>query len=305
MAVPKFEEMYIPLLECLKDGKEHTSKEVNDLIAKYMNISDEDVIELLPSGNMEIFHSRANWARTYLKKAGLIESPRRGIFLISDEGKRLLLESPEEIGLNLFLKNETFHEFYMGKKPTKDETSIDSSSIIEGTPQDSLEEAIQKINAGLADELLTEIMNMPPLFFERLVVKLLEKMGYGGSLKNAGEVTGKSGDEGIDGIVREDKLGFDLIYIQAKRWDLETTIGRPEIQKFVGALAGQGATKGLFITTAKFSREAIDYVKKQHTTKVVLVDGQLLPKLMIEHNLGVSVENIYEIKRIDSDFFSN
>lgn len=308
MAVPKFEEMYIPLLECLKDEKEHTAKDINDFIANYMKISDEDRMELLPSGNMETFRSRANWARTYLKKAGLIKSTARGIFIISDEGKRRLIEAPESIGLALFMKSDTFREFYISKKPNKDGNSSaenEKNTISEGTPQDSLEEAFQKINSDLADELLAEMMDLSPAFFEQLVVKLLEKMGYGGSLKNAGEVIGKSGDEGIDGVIREDKLGFDLIYIQAKRWDNNTTIGRPEIQKFVGALAGQGATKGLFITTAKFSKEAADYAKKQHTTKVVLVDGQLLTKLMIEHNLGVSVENIYEVKKVDSDFFSD
>ncbi|MDV0445534.1 Mrr restriction system protein [Methanimicrococcus sp. At1] len=304
MVVPKLEKMYLPLLECLKDGKEHTSKEINDFIANYLEVSDEDRMELLPSGNMEIFRSRATWTRTYLKKAGLIKSTSRGIFVISEDGKKILQNEPESIGLELFLKNETFREFYLGKKSGKKDNST-PSDIIEGTPQDSLEEAFQKINSDLADELLSEIMELSPTFFERLVVKLLENIGYGGSLVNAGEVVGKSGDEGIDGIIREDKLGFDLIYIQAKRWDIGTTIGRPEIQKFVGALAGQGATKGLFITTAKFSKDAHDYAKKQHTTKVVLVDGQLLTKLMIEHNLGVSIENTYEVKRIDSDFFSD
>ncbi|MDR2943484.1 MAG: restriction endonuclease [Methanosarcinales archaeon] len=171
-------------------------------------------------------------------------------------------------------------------------------------PQDLLDKAFQKINSDLADELLSEIILQSPAFFERLVVRLLEKMGYGG-LKDSSEIVGKSGDEGIDGIIREDKLGFDLIYIQAKKWDMDSTIGRPEIQKFVGALAGQGATKGLFITTAKFSKEAIDYAKKQHTTKVILVDGRLLTELMIEHNFGVTIENIYEVKRVDSDFFSD
>jgi len=311
MTVPKYDEMYLPLLESLNDGKEHTANEINDFIAKYMSISDEDRLELPPSGSMPKFKIRTNWTRVYLKKAGLITTIRRGIFVLTDEGKKVLDSNPSVLDNQFLMKYDSFREFLNNGSKNKESENIlelkreSISSNEEETPQDLLEESFRKINADLADEILEEIMNMPPLFFEQLVVKLLEKMGYGGSLKNAGEVTGKSGDEGIDGIVREDKLGFDLIYIQAKRWDLETTIGRPEIQKFVGALAGQGATKGLFITTAKFSREAIDYAKKQHTTKVVLVDGQLLPKLMIEHNLGVSVENIYEIKRIDSDFFSN
>ena len=306
MAVPKYDEMYIPLLEGLKDGKERTSHEINNFIVEYMKISDEDLMVLVPSGKTELFKSRASWARTYLKKAGLIKSKKRGVFEISESGRKMLLESPEKINNNHFLENETFRNFQMFKKADEKESLFsESSNDIMDTPQDSLEEAFQKINLELAEELLAEIMNQSPAFFEKTVVKLLEKMGYGGSLKNAGEVIGKSGDEGIDGIIREDKLGFDLIYIQAKRWDVETTIGRPEIQKFVGALAGQGANKGLFITTAKFSREAVDYVKKQHATKIVLVDSQLLTELMIDNNLGVSIESIYEIKKIDSDFFND
>ena len=181
-------------------------------------------------------------------------------------------------------------------------TSIDSQNG--QTPQDAFDLAYQQINHALADDLLSEIMKQTPAFFENLVVRLLENMGYGGSVENAGLVVGQTGDEGIDGIIREDKLGFSLIYIQAKRWDRTTSIGRPEIQKFVGALAGQGANKGLFITTALFTKEAREYAKKQHTTKVVLVDGESLAKLMIEYNLGVSTQAVYQIKRLDSDFFN-
>jgi Restriction endonuclease len=308
MAIPSFDEMYIPTLKCLVDENEHTTREINDFIADDMQISDEDRLELLPSGKEEIFRSRASWTRTYLKRAGLIRSPRRAIFVITDFGKKMLLESPEKIGLSLFNESEMFRSFYYSNKSNTGKNNIVPTStevIADHTPQDDLEEALQKINSDLADDLMGEIINISPELFEKLVVKLLEKMGYGRSVKNAGKVVGKIGDEGIDGIVREDKLGFDLIYIQAKKWDVNSTIGRPEIQKFVGALAGQGAIKGLFITTAKFSREAVYYAKKQHTTKIVLVDGQLLTKLMIEHNLGVSIENTYEIKRIDSDFFTD
>ena len=308
MAIPSFDEMYIPTLKCLSDGDEHTTREINDFIAEYMKISDEERLELLPSGKEEIFRSRASWTRTYLKRAGLIKSPSRTIFVITEFGKRMLLENPEKIGLELFNESETFRSFYYSNKPNVGKNTIVPTSteiIADRTPQDNLEEALQKINSNLADDLMAEITNISPELFEKLVVKLLEKMGYGRSIKNAGKVVGRTGDEGIDGIVREDKLGFDLIYIQAKKWNSNTTIGRPEIQKFVGALAGQGATKGLFITTAKFTREAAHYAKKQHTTKIVLVDGQLLTKLMIEHNLGVSIENTYEIKRIDSDFFTD
>ena len=173
------------------------------------------------------------------------------------------------------------------------------------SPQDILDDAYNQINAALIDDVLSEVMKQSPLFFEHLVIKLLTQMGYGGSLEDAGTVTRTSGDEGIDGMIREDKLGFDQIYIQAKRWDRNSTVGRPELQKFVGALAGQGASKGLFITTAQFTKEAKEYANKQHTTKNVLVDGTSLAKLMIEYNIGVSVETTYSIKKIDSDFFDD
>ena len=216
----------------------------------------------------------------------------------------ILDENPAQID-NLYLQRfESFRKFISPNNNEETTLPIPAAKVSSKTPQDILDEAFQQINTTLADDLLSEIMKQPPAFFEHLVVKLLTQMGYGGSVDNAGSVMGQIGDEGIDGvIVREDKLGFSLIYIQAKRWDCDKTVGRPEIQKFVGALAGQGASKGLFITTAKFTKEARQYAEKQHTTKVVLVDGTTLAKLMIEYDLGVSTEATYEIKRIDSDFF--
>ena len=213
----------------------------------------------------------------------------------------MLSENPDVIDNSYLRRFESFRKFI---SPNTEDARPNTEEVSSQTPQDTLEEAFQRINATLADDLLAEIMKLSPGFFEHMVVRLLMKMGYGGSVENAGTVVGQTGDEGIDGIVREDKLGFNLIYIQAKHWDCEKTIGRPEIQKFVGALAGQGATKGLFITTARFSAAAYDYAQKQHTTKVVLVDGAALAKLMIEYNLGVSTEITYQIKRIDSDFFA-
>ena len=218
--------------------------------------------------------------------------------MISDEGKRVLSSNPTVLDDEYLMRYEGFREF---KTPSNG--SALSLSTSDATPQDELEDAFQKINSALISDLLTEIMSQTPDFFENLVVQLLVKMGYGGSISDAGEVLGKTGDEGIDGIVREDKLGFSLIYIQAKRWDLGNSVGRPEIQKFVGALAGAGASKGLFITTAGFSKEAYAYADKQHTTKVVLVDGKTLANLMIEHNLGVSTQIVYELKRVDTDYF--
>ncbi|KAF1085135.1 Mrr restriction system protein [Sporotomaculum syntrophicum] len=302
MAIPKYNEMYRLFLDCLKDGQPHKSQEIKKVIATVMSVTEEEQKKLLPSGKQAIFDNRIGWTSTYLKKAGLIDSPSRGVFVITTEGSKLLAENPAVINNDLLMRYESFRLF---KNPNVNGNDIPVADNTEDTPQDLLDNAFKMINTNLADELLAEIMKQQPSFFEALVVKLLEKMGYGGSLKDAGTVVGQSGDEGIDGIIREDKLGFNLIYIQAKRWDINKSIGRPEIQKFVGALAGQGATKGLFVTTAQFSSEALAYAKKQHTTKVILVDGVMLTNLMIEYNLGVTTETVYEIKRIDMDFFSD
>ena len=303
MPIPKYDEMYRAFLDCLADGQQHKSKEVKDAVAGVFSVSEKDRAELLPSGKQQLFDNRIGWTRTYLKKAGLVQSPSRGVYVITPAGRQVLDENPPQIN-NLFLQRfESFRKFI---SPNNEDTvtAIPVEKVSSKTPQDILDEAFQQINTTLADDLLHEIMKQSPAFFEHLVVKLLTQMGYGGSVDNAGMVIGQTGDEGIDGIIREDKLGFSLIYIQAKRWDCDKTVGRPELQKFVGALAGQGASKGLFITTAKFTKEAYQYAEKQHTTKVVLVDGTTLAKLMIEYDLGVSTEVTYRIKRIDSDFFA-
>lgn len=301
MSIPKYHEMYLPFLTSLKDGERHSIKEIKEIVAAAMSITMEERKELLPSGKQAILDNRIGWTRTYLKKAGLISSPKRGVFLITKEGSSLLDENPPVINDELLMRYDSFRLF---KRPSAEEGKASTLDTMEDTPQDILDSAFRVINANLAEDLLSEIMKQSPSFFEALVVKLLEKMGYGGALKDAGTVIGQSGDEGIDGIIREDKLGFNVIYIQAKQWGLDRSIGRPEIQKFVGALAGQGAQKGLFITTAQFTKEALSYANKQHTTKIVLVDGTALTKLMIEYDLGVSTETVYEVKRIDIDFFN-
>ena len=303
MPIPKYDEMYRAFLDCLADGQLHRSKEVKDTVAGVFSVSKKERAEMLPSGKQPLFDNRIGWTRTYLKKAGLVQSPSRGIYVITPAGKQVLNENPHKID-NLYLQRfESFRKF-ISTDGEDSGTPAPVEKVSGKTPQDILDEAFQQINTTLADDLLSEIMKQPPVFFEHLVVKLLTRMGYGGSIENAGTVIGQTGDEGIDGIIREDKLDFSLIYNQAKRWDCDNTVGRPEIQKFVGALAGQGASKGLFITTAKFTKEARQYAEKQHTTKVVLVDGTTLAKLMIEYDLGVSTEATYEIKRIDSDFFA-
>ena len=300
--IPKYNEMYKALLETLKDKKEYSTKEYRNKVAKLMNISDEEREILLDSGGGNKYNTALNWTSVYLKKAKLIESTKRGVLKITERGLELLATNPNVIDNHTLKNYEEFREFLNPKGNNKEFKEEKGQNIEEETPQDILEKSFNKINKILQEEVLEEVMRKDPYFFESLVVKLLQKIGYG-TLKNSGKVTKKSNDEGIDGIINQDKLGFDCIYIQAKKWDKDSTVSRPEIQKFVGALAGQGATKGLFITTAKFSDGAREYSQKQHTTKIVLIDGIELAKLMIEYNLGVSVENIYEIKKIDSDFF--
>ena len=300
--IPKYNEMYKALLETLKDKKEYSTKEYRNKVAKLMNISDEEREILLDSGGGNKYNTALNWTSVYLKKAKLIESTKRGVLKITERGLELLATNPNVIDNHTLKNYEEFREFLNPKGNNKEFKEEKGQNIEEETPQDILEKSFNKINKILQEEVLEEVMRKDPYFFESLVVKLLQKIGYG-TLKNSGKVTKKSNDEGIDGIINQDKLGFDCIYIQAKKWDKDSTVSRLEIQKFVGALAGQGATKGLFITTAKFSDGAREYSQKQHTTKIVLIDGMELAKLMIEYNLGVSVENIYEIKKIDSDFF--
>lgn len=306
MAVPKFFEFFGVFLLALSDGETHKSRDVQNYIAKKMNISDQDLAELLPSKRQSTFHNRVAWARTYLDRAGLIETPFRGQYRITEEGKKALL-SAEKIDLKYLEQYKSFNEFHSvslntadyGEKSAAEEESEDMS------PVEILDDTFKKVNATLAGQLMTEVMKLTPGEFERLVVKLLLKMGYGSGIDEAGYVTQLSGDGGIDGIVKEDQLGFSSIYIQAKQWALDRTVDRPEIQKFAGALQGERASKGLFITTTKFSDGAKKYAENLRASNIVLIDGTALMGLMIKYNLGVSTEQVYEIKRIDSDFFSD
>lgn len=304
MSIPKYNELYRPLLEYIRDGQARTTAELEEALARQFSLTDADRQERLSSGSLT-FCNRIAWARTYLKKAGLVTAPKRGTVQITPEGKNAVDKPGLRIDNDFLATFPSFAEFQKGgQTATTAESRPTSAAEDEDSPQDSLDRAYTRIRQTLAEDVLTEIMRQTPAFFEQLVVRLLEVMGYGGSLENAGIVTRASGDEGIDGIVKQDKLGFDQIFIQAKRWDPTACVGRPDIQKFVGALAGQGATRGLFVTTAKFSEEAYTYARKQHTTKIVLVDGQKLAELMIDHNLGVTPIARYEVKRIDSDFFT-
>jgi restriction system protein len=301
MAVPKFFEFFEAFLKAIKDGEVHTAKEVRIKVAEDMRMTPADLAELLPSGKQTTFGNRVNWARTYLNKAGLIETPSRGRYRITAEGENAL-SSGKRIDLEYLEKFDTFREFH---KATTGDVSDVAEEPADESPMEVLDTAYKQVNATLASELMDEVMKLTPTEFEKLVVKLLLQMGYGSGIDGAGMVTQQSNDGGIDGIIKEDQLGFSNIYIQAKQWAVDQTVGKPEIQKFVGALTGQQAQKGLFITTAKFSSGALQYAGNLLGTKVVLVDGDALTRLMIKHNVGVSVEHVYEVKRLDSDFFAD
>ncbi|KAF5065512.1 Mrr restriction system protein [anaerobic digester metagenome] len=298
MGVPDFQTIMLPLLKITSDCEKHSLHEVIEELSEEFNLSHEDMKELLPSGKQPIFDNRVGWARTYLKKAGLIEYKRRGYSNITERGLAVLKESPEKITIKFLKQYPEFMEFISVTNKKLDKTESYNEDL--KTPIEILENGYKTINENLAIDLLDQIKNCSPSFFENLVVDLLLKMGYGGSRADAGKAIGKTNDNGIDGIIKEDKLGLDVIYIQAKRW--ENTVGRPEIQKFAGALLGQQAKKGIFITTSDYSKNARDYVSNIES-KVILIGGEELSKLMIDHNVGVSTVNSYEIKRIDSDYF--
>lgn len=301
MSIPDFQTLMLPLLKFADDQQEHASREAADSLAQLFHLSEAERKELLPSGRQGIFDNRVYWAKTHLKHAGLLENTRRGFFKISHSGRDVLRTSPQEISIKFLKRFPQYIQFISGNGKTEiQEVEAEISSI--QTPEELLEEGYQRIRQDLAQELLSRIKSCSPGFFENLVVELLVTMGYGGSRQDAGKAVGKSGDEGIDGIIKEDRLGLDTIYIQAKRWDAGA-VGRPEIQKFVGALHGQQANKGIFITTSNFSSGAYEYVAKIGS-KVVLIDGQQLAQLMIDYNVGVSKVSIYEIKKIDSDYFT-
>jgi len=302
MSIPDFQSIMLPLMQLASDGKEHSFRDSVEYLAKFFNLSDDDRKELLPSGQQPTFDNRVGWTKTHLMKAGLLESPRRAIFQITLRGKEVLSKNLSEIN-SKFLKQFPEYIKFAGANTSVETSSLPSQDNLteQITPEEALASVYQKLKLSLAQDLLMLVKDCTPDFFERLVVKLLVKMGYGGSIQDAGKAIGKSGDEGIDGIIKEDRLGLDAIYIQAKKW--EGTVGRPEIQKFVGALAGQGAKKGVFITTSSFSREAQEYAKNMKDTKIVLLDGEQLTQFMIDYNLGVSIISLYEVKKIDSDFF--
>lgn len=301
MAIPDYQTVMLPLLKFASDGQEHSVREAIENLADDFNLTESERTELLPSGQQATFTSRVGWAATYLKKAGLLGATRRSHFKITERGFAALQQTPASINVKFLKQYPEFVEFQT-KRNDSDKTVPAPAPESEQTPEESIETAYQSIRSDLAIELIQQIMNCSPTFFEQIVVDLLVKMGYGGSRKDAGQAVGKSGDGGIDGIIKEDRLGLDVIFIQAKRW--EGVVGRPEIQKFVGVLQGQRAKKGIFITTSTFTNEAMQYASMIEN-KVVLIDGETLAKLMIDFNVGISSGRVYEIKRIDSDYFTD
>lgn len=303
MAIPDYQTLMLPLLRfaSTKPTDEVSLRDAIELLAKQFNLSDEEKQQLLPTGRQTVIANRVGWARTYMKKAGLLEQTRRGYFKISERGLEILRENPPIVNVRFLRQFPEFIEFTTGNNEPHIEVRADDVTETQ-TPEELLEIEYQKIRDNLASQLLQTIKQGSSAFFEQLVVELLVKMGYGGSRVDAGKAVGRTGDGGIDGIIKEDKLGLDVIYIQAKRWD-ENTIGRRDIQQFAGALQGQRATKGIFITTSKFTKEALEYIKHIGST-IVLIDGEQLAQLMIDNGVGVSVSATYEIKRIDSDYFS-
>lgn len=305
MLIPDYQAIMLPLLQFAGDKKEHSLREAITHLTKIFNLTDDEIKELLPSGKQFRFVNRIGWTRTHLKKAGLIKYSRRGFFEITDRGLQVLLDNPSNLNANFLKKYDEYLEFCQIKNNSsniiiKDTDNNISNTQLLDTPEEALENAHQQLQHTLAIEILENIKQCSPNFFESLVVDLLVSMGYGGSRKEAGQALRRSRDEGIDGIIKEDRLGLDIIYLQAKRW--ENVVGRPEIQKFAGALQGQRARKGIFITTSNFTKDATEYVS-HIDSKIILVDGSRLTELMIEHNVRVTSVAKYEVKKIDSDYF--
>ncbi len=306
MAVPGFQDFMLPLLQVAEKRKNSAfqTKDIRDEVANLMKISDEDLAEYYPETTILKYFDRMKWALTYLFQAGLFSRPKRGFYQITKKGLEALKAKPSHIDSKWLMQYPEFVRFLKSSRPPKktvkqdEETEEDNLS----SPDEKIAIAFDDLQKALAEELLERIQSSTPRFFEELVVQLLVKMGYGGSFHDAAKAVGKSHDGGIDGIIKEDKLGLDAIYLQAKRFASGNSVGRPEIQQFLGALQGHRATKGVFLTSSHFTKEAIEFAKNA-TTKIVLIDGLNLVRYMIEFDLGVSIRNTYQIKKIDEDFF--
>ena len=303
--IPKFDNFFLPCLQCLNDGNIHSQESLRNYVINYFKLTAAEAGALIKSGKKTQVSDRVSWTVSYFLQAGFVDSPKRGTYRINEFGKSFLLAHKDGFDKTDLLHIPSFAQFAT-RRTEKPISDVKQSNSVEDksddkTPTDLIDDAFRQINSALAKDLLTKILDMSPSFFEKLVVELLVKMGYGGSFEDAASVTQYSHDEGIDGVIKEDKLGLDTIYIQAKRWD-KGTVGRKEIQAFVGAINMKHASKGVFITTSTFTEEAKKCVKDVQS-KIVLIDGEQLCKYMIEYNLGVSSRQVYEIKQIDSDYF--
>jgi restriction system protein len=299
MAIPDYQSIMLPLLKMAGDRAEHSAREAYTHIADCFGLTEDEKRQTFPNGRQPVIENRVGWARTYLAKAGLLESTRRGYFRITESGTKLLGQDLPRIDLATLRQFPSFVEF-QGRRNEGEQAAADEEEISR-TPQELLELGYEKINRDLEQEVLSEVRQCAPAFFEALVIDLLLSMGYGGSLRDAGEAIGRTGDGGIDGIIKEDRLGLDAIYVQAKRW--QANVGAQEIRNFVGSLVGRNATKGVFITSSGFTRDALEYVKTI-AHKVVLIDGESLARLMIEHDIGVSPVETFKVKKVDRDYFA-
>jgi len=301
VAIPDYQSIMLPLLQLASNGEQHSFREAVEQLADQFALADSERAELLPSGTAHLFANRVGWARTYLKQAGLLSAPKRGAFVITEAGTALLAKRPARIDNNLLNQYEAFRSFRTRGRSEEEQAGQRAAvPVAEQTPEDAMAVAYQRVRMELEAELLEQVKAASPAFFERLVVDLLVAMGYGGSRQEAGRAIGRSGDGGVDGMINEDKLGLDVLYIQAKRWD--AVVGRPEIQKFAGALQGQRASKGVFITTSSYSKDAVDFANTI-SIKIILIDGANLVRLMVDHDVGVGKVGTYELKRIDTDYF--
>lgn len=302
MAVPPFQDLFLPFLSFITDGQEYTKQSVAEHLAATFNLSAEDVNEVLPSGRQTRFLNRVAWTRTYLGKALLVESAGRGRFRITQRGRELLATNPTRLDVRTLKKYPEFQAFHQSNSTDAGGNSADEQVPTSETPEERLESGYQTLRKELAQALLQQVLSASPAFFEQLVVDLLVAMGYGGSRVDAGKAIGQSGDEGIDGIIKEDRLGLDIIYLQAKRW--QNPVGRPQVQAFVGSLVGKGAGKGVMLTTSRFTDDARQFVKHLQQ-KVVLIDGEELAGWMIDFDVGVSTTTQYTVKKIDLDYFGD
>ena len=297
MTVPDFQTLMLPLLQVAADQQEHVISEVVQRLAEQFQLTPEDRKQLLPSGTQPTFDNRVRWSRTYLTKSGLLESAGRGRFRVTKRGLDVLASPPTAINIGYLKQFPEFVEFQSASKKAESQPTAELQ-----TPEELLEGSYQNLRLTLAQDLLERIKRCSPQFFEQLVVELLVAMGYGGSRKDAGQAVGQSGDGGVDGIIKEDKLGLDIIYIQAKRW--EAAVGRPTVQAFAGSLEGQRARKGVLITTSQFTSDAKEYVNRIEK-KIILIGGQELAQLMIDYDVGVADVATYLVKKVDIDYFGD